>query len=224
MSFPILVDIYAEPIISQVMNVYPVSSPTISIPRVRMKTDIIGYDGELESSYVMPTPHHLVRAGFLTAEAGPGISNLFDLTGVSSQGLIMNRRYTLVEGIKINAKASDGTVTEIEVETMFRPNARDVVSGDSSTVEFVGPKGTPDEGKLMSCNLMISFNYDTGNITNSAVMTVPDDAELTYEYAGAKISLKFTAKNSDKGRCTVHVEQEMTDLTIDPKFFVWIIK
>ena len=40
LSFPILVDIYAEPIISQVMNVYPVSSPTLSIPRVKIKSDV----------------------------------------------------------------------------------------------------------------------------------------------------------------------------------------
>ena len=57
LSTSILVDIYAEPIISQVMNVYPVSSPTLSIPRVRIKTDIIGYDGEVEKSFTIPTPH-----------------------------------------------------------------------------------------------------------------------------------------------------------------------
>jgi len=36
LSFPILVDIYAEPIISELCNVYPVSSPVASIPRVKI--------------------------------------------------------------------------------------------------------------------------------------------------------------------------------------------
>lgn len=36
LSFPILVDIYAEPIVSELANVYPVSSPVVSIPRVKI--------------------------------------------------------------------------------------------------------------------------------------------------------------------------------------------
>ena len=36
LSFPILVDIYAEPIVSELANVYPVSSPVASIPRVKI--------------------------------------------------------------------------------------------------------------------------------------------------------------------------------------------
>lgn len=36
LSFPILVDIYAEPIVSELCNVYPVSSPVASIPRIKI--------------------------------------------------------------------------------------------------------------------------------------------------------------------------------------------
>ena len=43
LSFPILVDIYAEPIISELCNVYPVSSPVVSIPRIKIMAYIKGY-------------------------------------------------------------------------------------------------------------------------------------------------------------------------------------
>ena len=39
----------------------------------------------------IPTPHHLVRPGFREAEVGAGVSNLFTLADVSTQGLIMNQ-------------------------------------------------------------------------------------------------------------------------------------
>lgn len=193
------------------MNVYPVSSPTLSIPRVRIKSDVIGFDGEVQKSYTIPTPHHLIRPGFVEAEAGPGISNLFELAGVGSQGLIMNRRYTLVEAVKV--KAGD---EEITVDCMLRPDSRDHIGGETAVVEFTGPAGSADEGKLNKVQLVIDFNYNTGDITVASVITPAEDATLTYEFVGVKASLKFTAKGSDKGRTISHVEQEMTDLTIDP--------
>lgn len=211
-------------IISQVMNLYAVSTPTLSIPRMRIRTDVIGFDGEVEKSFTTPTPHHLVRPGFVEAEAGEGISNLFTLANVSPQGLIMNRRYTLVEGVKVIATDTDGTEHVIEVDTMLVPDSRDHISGETAVVEFTGPEGTADEGKSMKCNLMAHFNYDTGEITASAIMTPAEDAELTYKFAGVKVALKFTAKASDKGRSITHIEHEMTDVTIDPKFFVGIKK
>ena len=171
-----------------------------SIPRVRIKSDVIGFDGEVQKSYTIPTPHHLIRPGFVEAEVGPGISNLFELAGVSTQGLIMNRRYTLVEGVTIKATAADGTEHVIEVDAMLRPDARDHIGGETAVVEFTGPAGTPDEGKSMSVQLSMDFNYNTGEVTNAAVMIPAEDAEMKYEYASCKASLKFTAKGSDKGR------------------------
>lgn len=203
---------------------YPVSSPTLSIPRARIKSDVIGFDGEVQKSYTIPTPHHLIRPGFVEAEVGPGISNLFELAKVSTQGLIMNRRYTLVEAIKIKATAADSTSYDITVDCMLRPDSRDHIGGETAVVEFTGPAGSADEGKAMKLQIVVDFNYNTGEVTNAGVFILADDAELTYEYTGFKGSLKFTAKGSDKGRTITHLEQEMTDITIDPKFFIGIIK
>lgn len=219
LSFPMLVDIYAEPLISQVMNVYPVSSPTLSIPRARIKSDVIGFDGEIQKSYTIPTPHHLIRPGFVQVTAGLGISNIFALASMSMQGLIMNRRYTLVTEVIIKAASTDGSVEkEIRVPCMLRPDSRDNISGETAIVEFTGHADTADNGKELAIQLSVSFDYDSGKITNAGVFILPDDAAMTYTYVGLTASVKFTAKGSDKGRVITHVEQEMTDLTIDPKF------
>ena len=179
---------------------------------INIKNSQIGFDGEIQKSYTIPTPHHLIRPGFLEVTVGGGINNLFTLANVSTQGLIMNRRYTLVEQVLL--KASDGT--EITVDCMLRPNSRDHIGGSAAVIDFTGPVGTADEGKAMAVQLSLDFNYDNGDITTNAVMIPAEDAELTYEFVGVKVALKFTAKGSDKGRTISHIDQEMTDLTIDP--------
>ena len=40
MSFPILEDIYSEPIISEICNIYPVNKPTIKVPRIRIRSNL----------------------------------------------------------------------------------------------------------------------------------------------------------------------------------------
>lgn len=215
LSFPILVDIYAEPIISQVMNLYPVSSPTLSIPRVRIKSTIQGYDGQIEETAIMPTPHKLIRAGFKKATCPVGHSNLFTLAGVDPQGIIMNRRYTIVDGVMIKA-SKDSEVKEFTVPCSLQADSRDTVSGQTAVVNFVGPEGTEDAARASSVQLSINFNYNNGTITNQATLTVAEDAEWTYEYVGCTVSLKFVAKNSDKGRVLITLENSMQDITIDP--------
>ena len=159
----------------------------------------------------IPTPHHLVRPGFREAEVGAGVSNLFTLADVSTQGLIMNRRYTLVEAVKIKAGNE-----EIVVDVMLRPDARDHIGGSAAVVEFTGPAGSADEGKTNQIQLMMDFDYNNGTVTCNPVVIPAEDATLTYTFESAKVAIKFTAKGSDKGRSISHIEQEMTDLTIDP--------
>ena len=191
-------------------NIDPVSSPTLSIPRVRIKTDVIGFDGEVEKSFTIPTPHHLVRPGFREAEVGAGVSNLFTLAGVSTQGLIMNRRYTLVEAVKLKAGNE-----EIVVDVMIRPDSRDHIGGSAAVVEFTGPAGSADEGKTNQIQLMMDFDYNTGSVTCNPVVVPAEDASLTYEFVSAKVAIKFTAKGSDKGRSISHIEQEIKKFEIN---------
>jgi len=105
---------------------------------------------------------------------------------------------------------------KIKVPVMFRPDSRDTVSGDVATAEFTGPSGHADEAVVSKVQLSINFDYNTGKITNQATVIPGDSATGTYTYEGAKVSLKFSAKNSDKGRTHVMIENSLTDITIDP--------
>lgn len=196
-------------------NLYPVSSPTLSIPRVRIRSDVIGYDGNIEGSYISPTPHHLIRANFVSATCPIGHSNLFTLSGVDAQGVIMNRRYTMIESVRIRA-TGDGEPVEFDVPCSLMPDARDNISGETARIVFTGPKGSADETIASSVQLSVNFNYNTGGITNQATITVNPEATMTYEYVSCTVHMKFTAKNSDKGRVMVSVQNEMQDITIDP--------
>lgn len=192
---------------------------------MKIKANVIGYDGNLSGSYTIPTPHNLIRPGFVSAECPLGFSNLFTLSGVDSQGVIMNRRYTIVEAVKIKVTEAGGAnPVVLTVPCVFRPDARDTVSGETAVVSFTGPKDSADETKAHQIQLSINFNYNDGKITNQGTLTLAEDAELNYEYVGCKVSLRFTAKNSDKGRTIVNIETQMTDITIDPKSFIGIYK
>lgn len=213
LSFPILVDIYAEPIISQVMNIYPVSSPTLSIPRVRIHSDIVGYDGKVSGSYTMPTPHRLIRSDFVTVTCTPGMSNLFTLSGVDSQGVIMNRRYISMDSIKVKATTSAGATEELSISKALHPDSRDQIGGTSAVLSFASAEDVDNPSTIQ---LSINIDFNTGNITNQATIIKNDKAKSTYEYESCQMSLKFTAKNSDKGRVIVTIKNEMQDVNIDP--------
>ena len=62
-SFPMLIDIYSDPLLSKVISVYPSSKPIMSIPRLKWVTKIIDEQGNIEE-YEFPTATKLIRPGF----------------------------------------------------------------------------------------------------------------------------------------------------------------
>ena len=139
----------------------------------------------------------------MSATCPIGHSNLFTLSGVDAQGVIMNRRYTMIESVRIRA-TGDGEPVEFDVPCSLMPDARDNISGETARIVFTGPKGSADETIASSVQLSVNFNYNTGGITNQATITVNPEATMTYEYV------------SCKGRVMVSVQNEMQDITIDP--------
>ncbi len=200
LSFPILVDIYSEPIIAELCNVYTTQSPTLSIPRVRIKAQTKSYDGTtVEESYI-PTTKKLIRANVVEVTALPSqANNVFTLATLSSDNLKMNRRYTLLTSVKINDGSAD-----VDVPVTFIPDSRN---------QIVGEFDYQDSGATATFTATITghVEYEKGIITYNVIAGDP-----THNCIDATFSLRFVPVATMNGRTKVVVETEMTDVFIDP--------
>ncbi|MFW6246930.1 MAG: hypothetical protein ACOC22_02010 [bacterium] len=208
MSFPILVDIYSEPIIAELANVYNTDKPILSIPRVRIKSTTKSYDGNTETSTYIPTSRQLVRAGQVEINASSGSStNVFTTAGVSSDSLKMNRRYTLMTKLVVTEEGTTDAPHEHEVSVNFRPDNRNQIS---RVVEFSDSTGETVEAQVNG-----HVDYEKGTITYNVIYDGGhDDAEFSTDHAVFK--LRFVPYATMNGRTKVTIETEQNDVTIDP--------
>lgn len=211
LSFPILVDIYAEPIISELCNVYPVSSPIASIPRIKIMAYIKNYSGAT-TQVRMPTARQTVRPGALNLTVTPSVSNnMFALSTAAAGAPItsdlyrINRRYTLITSIT-TTDTEGGTPTNITTNVIMKPDSRSQFIG---TFTF----RDSDDGVVVG-SLSGHINYDTSIFTFNVIYTGGTSGH-TFTCASAAMSMRFMPTNTMNGRVRVKIETEMTDVAID---------
>jgi hypothetical protein len=100
-SFPMLLDIYAEPLLSKVVTVYPSDKPVMSIPRLKWTAKIIGIDGT-ETKVYFPNANQMVRPGYFEAVSTKVVDNLFTLAGVTTNidQFRLNKRNFKITNVK----------------------------------------------------------------------------------------------------------------------------
>ncbi len=207
LSFPILVDIYAQPIIAELCNIYPTDSPIVSIPRVVIKAITKSYDGSTTDERVIPTARNEIRAGqvdYNVVVATP--TNLYTALTLSSDEFTMNRRYTLVTAI--NVTDSGGTATGA-LPLSIRADSRSQFVGESAPV-------TTSNGGDVVAKLNGRVDFNTGDVIFNVYFegAAGDVAVMTADTVSLK--LRFVPISTMNGRTVVRVETEMTDVTIDP--------
>lgn len=193
---------------------YPVSAPILSIPRVRIKSTSKSYNGTETITNYMPTPHKLIRPGFETITVTSGTSNLFTLSGVPSDTMRLNRRYTYIDKITVTATPTTGEATTIEVPVNLRPDSRDQIFGEITVSNSEGDEADPTT-VVNTLVITGNINYDRGQLVLNGSMTADETATSTYEFAGAQINVRFVPVDSDNGRTRVEIENSMTDIVID---------
>lgn len=184
-------------------NVYPVSAPVISIPRVRIKSKTKSYTGSTVTETYIPTSRTLVRPGFETINVVPGTNtNVFTATGLSAEQLRMNRRYTLITNLR---------VTEVDNEATPGTHVRDIpltIRPDNRN-QFVGIfTFTDQDNTVVTGNLNGHINYDNGIASFNTVITGGSTGH-TYECNYATYALRFVPFQTMNGRTTVSIETEI---------------
>jgi len=208
LSFPILVDIYSEPIIIELANVYPIDKPMISIPRVRIKAQTRSYDGStIEESYI-PDNSKLIRAGLVTSNVTPGTNtDIFVATGLDPEKMKMNRRYTLMTKVVITETDAGSAVHAHSVDVNFRPDNRS---------QWVEEFTFNDSGATeVTVSIQGHVNYEKGIVSFQAIFD-GGTAGSTFVADYAEISMRFVPVATMNGRTKVIIETELTDVTVDP--------
>lgn len=210
LSLPILVDIYSEPIISELCNVYTTDSPIASIPYAKIYATTTNYDGTTSES-IIPHSSSLIRANTVTTDVSPAepFNVLTDTFSTNSSKFRMNRRYLNVSAISITCTTSAGGSEDVAVTCNFRPDNRSQIL---KTFNFEA-----SDGATIDCTFQGNVNWDSGVVFYNVVVNDDDDTtDTAFTINSATFNFRFTPINSMIGRTKVTPKVEMTDVTIDP--------
>jgi len=192
-SFPMLINIYADPMLSKVVTVYPYDKPTMTIPRLRWISKIIDEQGNA-TEYLFPTATQQIRPQFKEFAVGQS-GNLFDILNVQKGDFRISARNFRIKSIEAD---QDGTAITVDLSAMA--DAR-----GNTMHEFKIGVGT--------YKLQAQVNFDTGGITWS-VVTIVADPDVTI---GTDIDVRFRMFGNGNGRQVVksYPRQDVIDVQMD---------
>ena len=210
--FPILADIYSDPILSEIVTTYPTNKPILTIPKINVTSKVKNTDGST-SSYSLPSAHQLVRASAETITLTPGTSN--SLHSLSAGGLVtvdnafVNKRYFIVTNVQVTASDT----STIDIPIMIRPDSRGQLN---YSAEFDDPSGD-----RLSANLIGNVNFDSGTVNFSATFsnvtspTTPISPTVAINSINSDVI--FSPRTGDVGRVKVSIQTSGWDISVDVK-------
>ena len=174
-SFPMLVDIYSDPLLSKVVSVYPSNVPTMTIPRLKWISKVIDHKGNV-TEYEFPTATTSVRTGhevITCGQAANAFEKLFEGTGTTNYSQFrLNKRNFKVVSVVVN----DGT-DDITVPTIAVADARGNFAVESL---LAGTTVFKIQGQI---------NFESGDITWSPIVTTAGDKTISAVSIDAKLRI-----------------------------------
>lgn len=192
-SFPMLINIYADPMLGKVVTVYPYDKPTMTIPRLRWVAKVIDEMGNA-TEYLFPTATKMVRPQFKEITVDQS-DNLFDVMVLQKGDFRISKRNFRV--VKLNVTATG--VTEVAVNAQV--DARGNVMHGGIII---------DGGEF---KLQAQVDFDTGDITWSVVQITPPANPVTFDTA----VVKFRMFGNGTGKQVVksYPRQDIIDVDAD---------
>jgi hypothetical protein len=210
--FPILTDIYSDPILSEIVTTYPTNKPILTIPKINVSSKVKNTDGSIVT-HSLPSSSNLVRASAETITLTPGTANY--LHSLSAGGLVtvdnafVNKRYFIVTNVQVTA--SDGS--NIDIPVMIRPDSRGQLN---YSAEFADPSGD-----TLAANLIGNVNFDNGAVNFSATFgnvsspTTPVPGTVAINSINSDVV--FSPRTGDVGRVKVSISTSGWDISVDVK-------
>lgn len=210
--FPILTDIYSDPILAEIVTTYPTNKPILTIPKINVTSKVKNTDGSI-ATYSLPSASQLVRASAETIVLTPNVNNsLFSLSAgglVTQDNAFVNKRYFIITNVQLTASDS----STIDIPVMVRPDSRGQIN---HTVEFDDPSGD-----TLSATLIGNIKFDTGVVTFSATFgnvsspatSVPGGVSIN----SLSSDIIFSPRTGDVGRVKVSINTSGWDINVDVK-------
>jgi len=166
-SFPMLVDIYADPLLSKVVSVYPSNVPTMSIPRLKWISKVIDHKGAV-TEVEFPTATSQVRGNQPIISFGQSanvFTKLFEGTTTTNFSQFrLNKRNFKVTEVTVNGDfEATGTPADAVVSLIAVADARGNFAAEDLTVSNAA-------GAVVSTfKIQGQINFESGDITWSAI-------------------------------------------------------
>ena len=193
-SFPMLINIYADPMLAKVVTVYPYDKPTMTIPRLRWVAKVIDETGATKE-YLFPTATEMIRPQFKEIDTNQ-VDNLFDIMSIQKGDFRISKRNFRITSLNVD---NNGTIEDIIVNAQC--DARGNVMHGGIVV---------DSGEF---KLQAQVDFETGDVTWSIVTVVAPTGAVTFNTAKAK----FRMFGNGNGRQVVksYPRQDIIDIDAD---------
>ena len=225
--FPILTDIYSEPVLSQATVVHPVNKGSLTIPKAEIKGTVTNSAGTT-STFYLPRNTDLVRQAVESLTVAADLNNnLFAASAstgtISATTHRLNRRYLQLYSVTTKSvDADNGSDTQYDTQILnLRPDARGQISAEWTFTDNDAAGGAAG-GNIITVSLTGHVDWDTGKAQVSGVFT--DTAGLgenmTYTIDGNGVDglvwkAVFSPKTGDIGRVKVSLNISGWDVDID---------
>jgi len=203
-SFPMLVDLYADPLLSKVVSVYPSTVPTMSIPRLKWVSKIIDIKGNT-TEFEFPNAEKSIRVGFETVTMGQ-YGNVFDIAlgddlKTTKSEFRLNKRNFKMTSVTV---VIDGTDTNVPVIAVADARGHFVA-------EDVEVGGLSVDGILFKVAGQI--NFETGDVTWNVINLEGSTVAVTAKEA--TLRMRIQGVGNAKGVVKARPKQDVLDINCD---------
>lgn len=213
--FPILADIYSDPVISQLATTYPVSKSMITIPKVKVRGTVTNADNST-TTWLLPRDTHLARSAASSITLTPNISNnLFTLSSLNSEDVNVNKRYFIITGVHVHDGL--GSPTQYAIPISVRADARGQLATKFNFTDTVNHLDGTNTHPVIEGSLIGNIDFNTGVVQYSISFAVPAAAHGVFTAVSATSSVVFSPRKSDIGRVKVSLDIQGWDVSIDVK-------
>lgn len=232
-SFPMLIDIYSDPLLSKVVSVYPSNVPTMTIPRLKWVSKIIDHLGNV-TEVEFPTSTQQVRNGAVEPIMVGQSANIFKALTIfetRSQFRLNKRNFKVVQVV-----VNDGS-TDLPVDVIAVADARGNFAAEDITVQgdiyvaqlaydaavlsgvaldITSTLATLNAAKAANVitttfKLQGQINFESGDVTWSVI----NMGGATVTAVEAKIKLRVMGVGNGKAVVKARPKQDVLDINCD---------